>query len=826
MKTFLGFCFIFYFLITPAVFSQDNINLETTSFKIGIDGKGYVTSFGDKVNQTEYMPAMKSAPLMALYKDSVYFKPSSAKYNESQKTITLNYSNGSVAVVQVENKKDYIRLELVSLEPRNGIQAIVWGPYPTTINEKIGETVCVVRNQKFAIGMQALDLNTIEGLPDGDDDAGGGYVIDPLPGQQLPDSLKSKIGTKLTINVNKAGDIPPYVRLYRGNAAVKTVEGSELRLFSRDRRIPRTMKREENGKFYFQQVEPIDVDFTGSSVAIFGCPEPQTLDVIGKIELNEDLPHPMLNGIWVKKSKIPGEPYLLNTENTEQSIKYAKECGFKLINIGDVFKSWGHFGLETKRFADGAKDISEATALAAKNDIGLGFHTLSMFTSKNDNYVTPVPSDSLCKIGSSVLTKNIGAEDQVIYVEDTTWFKYPGITRTVKIGKELINYRIVSTDKPWRLLDCQRGQLGTTAAPHSTGSSVDKLANNMYKGFYPDIHLQDNYSKRLATVCNETGASLMDFDGFNGSSPTGHGEYACARFINLWYKSLDKYVLNSAAGPFHYYWHIYSFMNWGEPWRDALRVCQVNYRIENQRYFDRNLMPGMLGWFTLNPDYRPEDIEWIQARSAGFDAGYLLRVNNTIEKSGFKNQLFEAIREWQKARKLHVFSAEQKERLKDPKNEFHLEKTGENSWDLFPVFLSPNFLHKYQEIQTGEPNETDLKFDNPFKAQKLQFYIIVFSSENRNTATVSNIQFSINNYQTFTIQASLKAGDHMICNGQKLYLCDENWNKLNEIATGQIPVLEKGTNEIAITSEFSGKQSPVLSIQFKSVGPAERIAVK
>jgi hypothetical protein len=133
----------------------------------------------------------------------------------------------------------------------------------------------------------------------------------------------------------------------------------------------------------------------------------------------------------------------------------------------------------------------------------------------------------------------------------------------------------------------------------------------------------------------------MDFDGFGNESPTGHESYGPARFVDQWYKNLKKYVLTCGAGTFHYYWHIYSFMNWGEPWYNALRESQVNYRIENQRYFDRNLMPGMLGWFTLNPEFRPEEVEWIQARSAAFNAGYLLRVDANIEKNGYKDQLFE-----------------------------------------------------------------------------------------------------------------------------------------------------------------------------------------
>ena len=128
-------------------------------------------------------------------------------------------------------------------------------------------------------------------------------------------------------------------------------------------------------------------------------------------------------------------------------------------------------------------------------------------------------------------------------------------------------------------------------------------------------------------------------------------------------------------------------MNWGEPWYSALRKSQINYLIENQRYFERNLMPGMLGWFNLETEYRPDEIEWIHARSAAFNAGYLLRVDETIEKNGFKNDLFSAIKEWQKARTTGAFTTAQREKFKDPATEFHLVKRSENSWTLIPVSL-------------------------------------------------------------------------------------------------------------------------------------------
>ena len=826
MIRFIRKCIIFFLICTIISCAKDKVILETTYFKVVINSKGFVTNFIDKKASVEYLPKGESTPLLTLCKDSTYINPSSVKYSISEKKITLKYPNGSLAIIGVENKSDYLRFELLSLDSRNGVEAVVWGPYPTKINEKIGETICVVRDQNFAIGLQALNINTIEGVPEGDDNAGGGGVIEPLPGQQLPDSLKNKIGQKVEVNVNVTGDMPDYIRLYRGSAAVRKPYGSELRLFSRDRRIPRIIQSWQGESGHLQYVEPIDVDFIGSAIAMFGCPAPLALDVIEKIELGEGLPHPMLDGVWIKRSKFPGEAYLLNEGDPAQSLKYAKACGFRLIHIGDFFQSWGHFGLSTKRFPNGAEDIRKATDAARKEGISLGVHTLTMFTTKNDPYITPVPSDSLCKTGSTVLTKDIGKDDDIIYIKDPAYFKTLGNTHTAKIGKELVNYRKVSEDEPWRLVDCKRGQYGTSANSFKANTTIDKLTNDSYSGFFPDIKLQDAYAKRLAEVCNETGIDLMDFDGFGGGSPTGHGCYGAARFIDLWYKNIDRYRLTCGAGTFHYYWHIYAFMNWGEPWYNALRESQVNYRIENQRYFERNLMPGMLGWFTLNPEFRPEEVEWIQARSVAFNAGYLLRVDESIEKNGYKDQLFEEIREWQKARKINAFSSEQKERMKNPKNEFHLEKTGESSWNLYPVNLRRGYEHNFRMVQTGEPVANKFVVNNPYKDQPLQFYITARAVDNNLAANVFHIKFDIDNYQTMEINSPLKAGDRVLCDGQKVYLCDNTWNKLSIISNDKIPVLKKGNTEIIVTSEFSGTKSPKLEIEFESFGEPEKVGKK
>jgi hypothetical protein len=751
---------------------------------------------------------------LSLFGAGAYVYPVSVQHKNRK--MSLTFSNQAVAVIAVANKKDYLRFQLESLTPGKGVEAVVWGPYKTSIQEKIGETICVVRNQQYAIGMQALNINTIEGVPEKGDDAGGGYFIDPLPGQTLPDSLKGKIGQPLSINVNETGDMPEYVRLYRGSAAIKIPEGSELRLFSRDRRLPRII--ETGGRKQF--VQPIEVDFIGSSIAFFGCPEANTLDVIEKIELGENLPHPMYNGEWIKRSARPGEAYLLN-DLTPHAVEYAKACGFTHIHAGDIFKTWGQFDLHTKRFPGGAKEIRENTDKYRKEGITIGVHTLTMFTGGNDAYVSPVPSDSLCKAGSTVLAKDISDRDTVIFIQEPDYFRFTDRTHTIKIGKELISYDKVSDGAPWRLLGCVRGRFNTARSSHAAGAAVDKLVNNDYSGFYPDIHLQDQYAKRLAQVCNETGIDLMDFDGFGGASPTGHGTYGDARFIDIWYKHLDRYRLTCGAGTTHYYWHIYALMNWGEPWYSALRESQVNYRMENQRYFERNLMPGMLGWFTLGTDFRPEEIEWIQARSAAFNAGYLLGIDERIEKNGFKAQLFDAVKQWQTARKQNAFSAAQRERMKNPKNEFHLQKIGDNSWELYPVTLARKFEHKFRATQPGEPVLNKFSLSNAYDAQPMQFYITM--TGNAQEESVSNITITVNGHQSLTLNDSFKAGDKVMCDGKAIFVCDANWNKKKQLPADSLPVWQAGVNSVTVNSDFSGNEAPALMFEFKMVGKPERV---
>lgn len=814
-------CKLLFFSLLLSLFScgeKPVVSFSTRDFRLDLNSAGMVTAIGELATGTNHLSENKESPFLSLM-DTAMIHPNALSYDSVSKVLTLSYSSGIKARVKIEEKGDYLRFEVLSVEPRGKITQVVWGPYITSIVKTIGETVCVVQDDRFAFGMQSLEINTEEGP------APKGFiadVIDPLPGQTVPDSLKDAVGTPGRWNVFKDGDIPPFVRQYRGMAAVKMPYGSVLTLHAKDWRTDNKPELD---------LMTDNKDFVGSAIAMFGCPKEGTLDMIEKIELGEGLPRIIIDGVWVKRSSRQGEAYMsmpVSTKNVDKAMEYAKRFGFHMIHMGDIFESWGHFGVKTSRFPNGEADLKKVAEIFSKEGIIMGPHTLTMFTHKNDSYISPVPSDSLLKSGRSRITKAIGAEDDVIYVDDPVPFRNPDQTHTVKIGKELINYSQLSEDEPWRLIDCQRGVYRTIVSTHDKGAFIDKLLNDSYAGFYPDIHLQDNYADRFAEICNLTGIQHLDFDGYGG------GTYEANKFIKRLYDKLDeKNKIICGAGPGHYYWHIYTQMCWGEPWYDNIRESMIDYRIENVRYFNRNLTKGMLGWFMIKKTYRPEENEFIQALSTGWDAGYLLWVSEEdLEGSVFKDQHFSLVKDWQDARKAKVFSETQLEALRDRYKTFHLERVNEKEWKLYPVAF--NFKNEMRDKGLGEVTK-EIIFENPHALQPAEFYIRGLSEtilkdgmrqqrKVNKDAEFKNISVTING-EVLKVPFAVRFQENIHVDGTSISLCDAGWHKLQTVPV-KVPLFKTGKNTITVTGTFAGDNGPVINCEFKAMGLPETVRAK
>ena len=196
-----------------------------------------------------------------------------------------------------------------------------------------------------------------------------------------------------------------------------------------------------------------------------------------------------------------------------------------------------------------------------------------------------------------------------------------------------------------------------------------------------------------------------------------------------------------------------------------------------------------------------------------------------MEANGFKEAHFEAIREWQAARKAKAFSEEQIERLQNPKNEFHLEKAGKNEWNLYSVHLNGGYVHKFRLVQDGEPVISKYQFSNPHESQPVQFYMIIKAGEDGANGSISNIKIEINNYTELLIPEILKPKDRLYSDGKKVYLCDSGWKIRKELSLKKLPTFKNGENSLTVNCDFQGNK-PLIEMAFKTVGKPEIVKSK
>ena len=257
---------------------------------------------------------------------------------------------------------------------------------------------------------------------------------------------------------------------------------------------------------------------------------------------------------------------------------------------------------------------------------------------------------------------------------------------------------------------------------------------------------------------------------------------------------------------------MFTRMNWGEPWYAGFRESQTEYRLLNQDYFRRNYIPCMLGWFSMRPTTSVEDIEWMLARSAAFDAGYALVASEPVfEKNGCTDIILEKINQWEKARMSGSFSSGQKKIMENIKNEFSLMATGADEWQLVR-FEVKRFDHKQMELQPGQPESTSFSFNNPFGEQAVGF-IITITGE-----TASNISIEIDNNRKIVLPVEVAPGENLkYTGGDDAILYSENWQIIK-----RIPVDKKlfritgGEHSFSVDCRFPADNKGTLKLEIKT----------
>lgn len=808
---FLTFFIFSLFLGSCSLPSETPIaEFSTSGFRMQLSDRGNLMALIDPVTGKNHLAQDSLAPLMSLRVKGIFQKPCAASFKNN--TLHLEFEKQRNAQIKVTQKTSHITFELIALNQAKEVDLILWGPYPTTIDQIIGETVGVVRGETFALGIQSLNLKTLGGYPWHESD-------------RMPQLDIFRAGDHSDISSRGDDGV-----LYRVEAAMPTPSGSSLQAYSRNRHQARIVEEFSHDKIVAPPYD--DGGIVGSKIALFGCPVGQALQTLGILELEEGLPHPMIDGQWVKTAPNANASYLITgftEDNVDQAIALTQKAGLKhLYHFGKTFENWGHFDLYKGEFPNGVEGLKKCVEKAAAQGIKIGTHCLSNFISTNDPYVTPIPDPRLAKVGSTQLSRAVEPSDTEIEIQSPDFFNQMknNTLKTVVVGNELIRYGAVSGAAPWRLLDCSRGAFGTTVQAHPAGAKISKLLDHGYKVFLTDADLTVEMSNTLAELYNQTGLRQISFDGLEGNRSTGLGTYGESLMPHTWYNALapelKDHLIIDASRTTHFFWHIYSRMNWGEPWYAGFRESQTQYRFNNQAYFQRNFMPGMLGWFKMTAQTSVEDMEWMLAKSAAYAAGYALVADaESVAQNGNTDRILQKVGDWEQLRLSNAFTEDQKTAMLDNDREFTLHKIDAQNWYWQEVHASI-FSHPMKVLQPGEPLQSTFEFHNPAPDQVLQF---VLSAEK---AAISEISLEINHHQKIQLPLSLKKGQRLqYKGGDQLWVLDAQWNRLksHKVSPSDFRV-KSGNNNLGVDGQFKNAEAAAqLKLEIKTLGKSQKISL-
>lgn len=776
-----------------------NTNLKTRSTQIGIDNTGHFSSI--LVEGKDILHAGKY-PLVTVCADNKLITPT--KMTASGNQLKLTMSDGGTIILKHKESDVCITLEATNVPDK--YEVLLFGPLAVNIHDVIGDVVGVAQGDGLAFGMQALNIKTNAGIPDE-----YGKLVTETYGYS---------GKSAELSV---ASIPAYKL-----AAADISDGTVFHFSARRRNKQEYRQVQQIEKSLVLPVEGEDGPIKGAKIAFFGSKNTDALARIGEIEVEQGLPHPLFDGEWGKTSRAAMKSYLISDfseDNFDMILDKAKRAGFEYVYHSGPFLDWGHFNWDPKFTKGGDEGVKKMVDKAKAQGIAVGVHTLSNFTTTNDAYVTPIPSEHLLKQGVLTLTSDLDKEQTAIKIKKSDLFSMPMSLNAMQIDKELITYGSMEDQGDTYLLkDCKRGAYGTTASAHAQKTPLYKLWDYPYKTLFPDLVLQDKFADRLAEIMNKTGLRQISFDGLEGCSYTGQDEYANSRFVTRFYNQLNHNVLNDASRLSHNLWHIHTRMNWGEPWGEAMRTGQVENRIKNQHFFQRNLFPRMLGWFLIRLADRNfecstlEDLEWALSESAGFDAGYAMTINsNTLRRHGQIDKLLEAIKNWDKLREAQAFSDEQKARLKDPQTEWHLEKTDEQTYNLYPLSISKHFRCNMAEMQPGQPGGADWSWSSPYESA----YAIRLKVDG--DGTIKDPSFTTpKGVIKFPCEISDRQYLLYTFDG-KAVVTDKNYNVISEVTPQGNALLPAGSSAVAFSCEQISEDAPEVIIRYITKGAPEVI---
>jgi hypothetical protein len=159
--------------------------------------------------------------------------------------------------------------------------------------------------------------------------------------------------------------------------------------------------------------------------------------------------------------------------------------------------------------------------------------------------------------------------------------------------------------------------------------------------------------------------------------------------------------------------------------------------------------------------------------------------------------------------------------MKDIGKEFHLERTGEDAWNLSEVHVT-RFEHVSKELQPGEPLYTSHTWENPVENGQIGFIITAEDTE------ISNVSFELNNNIAIDLPVRLKKGESLRYEGgNSAQVYDDGLRSKGQVEIKNPNLaLKTGTQRINFNCEFFDKNEKAKAkIEIRVLDKAEPLKI-
>ena len=436
--------------------------------------------------------------------------------------------------------------------------------------------------------------------------------------------------------------------------------------------------------------------------ALLACPRDQLVPTMQAIERAYGLPSPRIDGVWGKLSPAMRRSYLmvkdLTTANVDEVAAYAKRGNFDYVLL--VEKSWsnrgGTFAINEKAFPGGLPTLKAAIGKLQKAGLKVGLHLLTAGMTPTDPLVTPVPDKGIYSNATVPLAADIDETATFIPTATSPPVEFPvkgipgpGHGTVLWIGDELVRYSKPKRNPAYGFENCQRGLWGTKPAAHRVGDPIKHIFV-MYNHLVlmdADSELLERVSQRVADVMNYCNCDGIYFDG--SENLQGTHSYYNARLQMAYLDKItrtDKDLIIQGSSYSPYTWHSMCRMASADGFR-KIKLWIDKRTPTFQWYFD-TLMPLDIGWYAINSNIRPDDMEYICSRAIGYNSAISVQTSTqALDTVPQAHEMIDMIGRWEDLRRSGRVPEALREQMRQPGHEFRLTRRG-NDDVLVPIEYS------------------------------------------------------------------------------------------------------------------------------------------